>query len=163
MLQKLKIPIIIVVTAILTQLAGYAVHAAMPDALLPAGTTRYATASASSVEQTTYAAGWLDLPGMTKYITIPTGKTADVIVVFCGEAISDSTDLVSARALIRDVVASPSEVILVYDFIYWSNRCGVFYKANVAAGSPAVKIQWRADGSPLATAAIRTRQHVCDR
>ena len=101
MLQKLKIPIIIVVTAILTQLAGYAVHAAMPDALLAAGTTRYAAISYPGVDIVADYEGWVDMTGMIKYIAIPTGHTADVLVIFCGNSRHDrNRRTVYARAMI---------------------------------------------------------------
>ena len=112
MLQKLKIPIIIVVTAILTQLAGYAVHAAMPDALLPAGTTRYAVIYATSGVIIHDSDGWVDMPGMIKYITIPSGQTADVIVIFCGLQGVETSGILFTRALVRDAAASPR---LVHD------------------------------------------------
>lgn len=157
MLQKLKIPIIILVTAILTQLAGYAVHAAMPDALLPDGSTRYAAAVSTSVENVLLSDGWIDLPGMTKFITIPTGKTADVIVIFCGSSFTGDPAYLSVRALIRDVLASPEAFQLqVSDTVGRSSHCAIFLKTNVASGSPAVKIQWQVTGGKGATVVSRS-------
>jgi hypothetical protein len=146
MFQKLKIPIIIVATVILTQGAGYAVRAAMPDALLASGTSRYAAAYATSPQVTSLAA-YSDMPGMTKYVSIPSGKTADVIVIFCGDVATTLNTGLQLRATIRDVPMAPDPVTLLYSDGAISNQCAMFQKTNVTAGSPPVKIQWAADGA----------------
>jgi hypothetical protein len=145
MLQKLKIPIIIVVTSILTQVVGYAVHAAMPEALLPAGSTRYAAAYGTSAESVGFGV-WANMPGMTKYVSIPAGKTADVIVIFCGDVSTAPATQLQLRAVIRDVAMAPDFVTLLDSKGTTSNQCAVFQKSNVGEGSPAVKIQWAVNG-----------------
>ena len=157
MLQKLKTPIIIVVTAILTQLAGYAVHASMPDALLAAGTTRYAAAIGTTFETIQSTDGWVDLPGMTKYITIPAGKTADVIVIFCGTPSTSISGSVYARVTIRGSAALPDYLPLLSSGDTVASQCGVFYKSNVTAGSPPVIVQWSVTGPGTPVAAMNWR------
>ena len=129
-------------------IVSYAVSASAPSAFLTAGTTRYAAVSASTTETVDDADGWVDVPGMTKYISIPSGKTADVMIIFCGNANTVGVDQLWTRALIRDAVAAPSVIGLLPADTKLSNQCAFFYKTNVTAGSPAVRIQWSTSGSP---------------
>jgi hypothetical protein len=140
MFQKLKIPIIIVITALVTQLADRVVEAAAPSAFLPAGTIRLATAASSAVENIYNYEGWQDLPGMTKYVTIPGGQVADVVVTFCAAVSATDTGRLYTRAFIGGSLAAPSSVTLKTG-VEFSSHCAVFYKTNVAAGSPSVRIQ----------------------
>lgn len=148
MLQRFKIPIIIVVTALLTQLAGYAVHASIPDALLPAGTTRYATLHSEDYFQTIVGGdGWVDVNHSTKYISIPGGQTADLMIIACTELRQNlsslATDNIRVRALVRNVPASPAPVTLHLRTpgAFFEEECATFTMSNVAAGQPAIKLQ----------------------
>jgi hypothetical protein len=113
----------------------------VPSALLPAGTTRYASAYAANVDSVVSTDGWSPMLGMTKYISIPSGKTADVMVIFCG-AFSVQSGGVSVRALIRDAVAAPASFIMHSNDLTSQSRCANFQKSNVTAGNPPVTIQW---------------------
>ena len=148
MLHRFRFVIMGVVIVLASAAASYAaVSAAMPNALLPAGTTRYATVYASDFRTINTADGWVDMPGMIKYITIPTGQTADVIVIFCGTGgVNVASGWLNTRATIRDVVAAPTTFLLT-DLVGGTSNCGIFQKSNVTAGSPAVKIQWSVDPS----------------
>ena len=146
MLHRSRSLIAAVLVVITSAIVSYAVSASMPDALLAAGSTRYAAASSNTPETIVAADGWEDLPGMTKYITIPSGKTADVMVTFCGEVSADPATVSTARAMVRDALASPTSFTLKVAVVTFSSQCATFYKTNVAAGSPAVKIQWTATG-----------------
>ena len=146
MLQRFRFVIVSALVILTSAGVSYAVSASMPNALLTAGTTRYATASATNSELTYPSDGWVNVPGITKYITIPAGKTADVMVIFCGMAWTSPGDELWTCALIRDVAASPGETLLQTDN-NTASQCAMFYKTNVTAGSPAVKMQWRAAGS----------------
>jgi hypothetical protein len=131
----------------------------MPSALLPAGTTRYASAYSMVGLSITAADGWADLPGMTKFIAIPSGKTADVIVSFCGAAATNQPSLVHTRALIRDAVAAPADFWLTGSTTI-SSHCASFSKSNVTSGSPPVKIQWSVDGAPANSAFMYGRHMI---
>lgn len=146
MLGKWKILIIIVVTALLTQFAGYAVRAAMPEAFLTEGTSRYAVAYVTGSELLFHDDGWQNIPGMIKYISIPAGKTADVMVIFCGEAYSDSANALFVRAYVGGILMLPPETILQEEETV-SSRCVTFYRINVPAGTPAVRLQWWASNT----------------
>lgn len=124
--------------------ASYAaVSAAMPGALLAAGTTRYAAASGDTSESVSAGDGWVDIPGMIKYITIPGGMTADVMVTFCGMIrVSTVGTERHVRAMIRDAPASPERYLIKTSDLEWSTQCATYYKTSVTAGSPAVKMQW---------------------
>jgi hypothetical protein len=148
MLRRFKFVIVGALTVLASAAASYAaVSAAMPEALLPSGTARFATASASSSESIEFLDGWVDVPGMTKYITIPGGQTADVMVIFCGHVATDTGVELRARAMVRDVLASPSWSPMKYSDNFSASQCVTFSKTNVTAGSPAVKIQWYASGA----------------
>ena len=141
MLHKFRFVIVSALVVLTSAGVSYAVSASVPNALLPAGTTRYAAAFADHADAITPADSWVDLPGMTKYITIPTGKTADVMVSFCGTEATSTGGLLWTRALIRDVAASPAGMSLLSSE-NGSSQCAMFYKTSVTSGSPAVKIQW---------------------
>ena len=138
--RRFKIPIIIILTAVLTQAAGYAVRAALPEALLTAGSTRYAAAYYPALYTVSYTGDWQDLTGMTKYITIPTGQTADVFVSFCALLQKGTAASVSTRALLRSEPASPPGLEFV-PATTPSNQCADYFWTNVSAGQPPIKIQ----------------------
>ena len=84
MLHSSRFVIAGLLVVITSAIVSFAVSASMPGALMPAGTTRYAAVYATNEVVIHGDAGWMDVPGMIKYITIPGGQTADVIVIFCG-------------------------------------------------------------------------------
>ena len=147
MLHRLRFVIAGILIILVNQAVTFAVSASMPDALLPSGTTRYATVFATDYVPISYLEGWVDMPGMVKYITIPSGHTADVIVIFCGTGgVNIGSAWLTTRALIRDAVASPSQFLMTH-LVDSTSNCAIFEKSNVSSGSPAVKIQW-AVGNP---------------
>jgi hypothetical protein len=116
------------------------VSAAMSPALLPAGTTRYAVAYSGAAYGLDFTSFWQDMYGMTKYISIPAGKTADVLVSFCSQFSKSTGSAVQLRALIRSVVGSPpAPGFELTDPA--TTHCANFYWTNVAAGQPAIKVQ----------------------
>jgi hypothetical protein len=147
MFSKLKIPIIIVVTAVMTQLAGYAAHAAMPNAFLPAGTTRYAFVSTAAQASTT-SMSFVSLPGLSTSITVPAGKHADVFILFCGDMITESFTVV--RALVGGSRGAPIEMLVrepsASPLGGGETGCANFLKKDVAAGTHTVAMQWRGAG-----------------
>jgi hypothetical protein len=145
MWRKFKIPIIIVVTALLTQAVGFAVQAAMPGTFLPAGTTRYAVAS-STTNELTWSDGWLPILGQT--ITIPGGKTADIMVIFCGNGWTDSNSTaLQVKVQIAGVVASPGEVNFAEQNGVIEGHCAAFYRSGGVAGNVPVRVYWRSTNS----------------
>lgn len=140
MLKRFKLPIVIVVIVLLNQAAGYAVQAAMPDVMLASGTTRYAVAqSMTPISIKTTA---LVDTGLSKGISIPAGKTADVIVLFCADVISPS--FAYAQAMVGTVAALPGLVPLrASGDNGGESQCANFYALGVGAGWKTVKIQWR--------------------
>ena len=146
MLKKLKIPIIIAVTALLTQFAGYAVQAAMPPAFLPAGTTRYAVLY-NFTPQTLYGSSvYQDIPGTTKYITIPGGQTADLLISVCAQVAVSTGDGVQVRALVRGQPATPGLVSFDPGTTY-QQECATFSMTGVTAGQPPIKLQVHVGGA----------------
>ena len=126
----------------------------MPSAFLAAGTTRYATAASTGSQQLWDGAGWQNLTGMTKYITVPGGQTADVMVIFCTEANATSGNSFEARVYVGGQLASPQSTVMQMAG-QTASQCAVFFKSGVPAGTPAVKIQGQGSGT-LATLDDRT-------
>ena len=141
MLRKFKIPIIIVITALLTQGVGLAVQAAMPQAFLPTGTTRYAVAQ-STTGALTWSEGWLPTLGQT--ITLPPGKTADIMVIFCGNGWTNSNlTALQVKVQIAGAVASPGPVNFADEDGEIEGHCATFYKSGGVAGTVPVRVYWR--------------------
>lgn len=160
MLHKLRFVIVSALVILSSAGVSYAVSASRPNALLPAGTTRYATVFDGGFASISYNDGWVDMPGMVKYISIPTGQTADVIVIFCGTVgVNTASGWLNVRVLIRDALASPSQALLTHLDDSTSN-CAIFEKSNVTAGSPAVKVQWEVDPSANSADVISRQMFV---
>ena len=81
----------------LSAAGGYAVHAAAPQALLAAGETRYAAVSTENSANTSSDL-MADIPNSTVWITVPTGKTADVMFVFSAQGSTDANSSSTCRA-----------------------------------------------------------------
>ena len=143
MLHRFRFVIAGILMVLTSAAVSYAVSASMPTALLPAGTTRYATAYRVGTIAEYIPADedtWTDVLGMTKYITIPKGQTADVMVQFCAMISSTTTSQTPVRATLRDVPGKPGTLWLGMQG-WFSNECAIFHWINVTAGSPAIKIQ----------------------
>ena len=141
MLHKFRFVIAGIVFILVNQVVTFAVSASMANALLPAGTTRYAAATASDSLYIAVADGWKDITGMTKYITIPGGQKADVFVIFCGGVASSNTQYLNLQAYIGGTLAGPG--IQVFPLVTtYRNQCALFQRLNVPAGSPAIKLKW---------------------
>ena len=148
MLHRSRFLIAALLVVMTSAMVSYAVSASMPNALLAAGSTRYAIASSVNQASLHVFDGWEDMPGMTKYITIPAGKTADVMVIFCGDMdVLNVGDWINIQVLVRDALAAPSPYSLYVSELP-ASQCAVFYKTGVTAGTPAVKVQWEVSGIP---------------
>lgn len=152
MSRKLRPVILSVVTIVVSVVASLAANravlAARPESLLAAGTVRFAVASATGSVSTTTWTSWVDLPGMAVVFTIPSGKTGDVMVFFCGVASTNSQ--LDVHAVVGGLLASPGTGARLDSASGPAeNRCANFYKLGVAGtGSPmTVKMQWTG-GSP---------------
>jgi hypothetical protein len=141
MLRKFRFVIAAIAIIAANQAASYAVSASMAQTYIPAGTTRYALASATA--EVLYAGStFKDVPGMATSITIPTGKHGDVMVLFCGD-VASLVD-VQAQVLVGGAAATPGirELGPRTDAAYGS-RCAAFYKTGATAGTKLVKVQWK--------------------
>jgi len=121
---------------------AYGVWAIAPNALRPAGTTRYAVVQDSSViatSDTTYTP-----TGLQQGITIPSGKVGDVFVSFCAPT-KTTAGVVWVRAKLGGAVLSPGTFLFHEGNVYGSN-CANFYKLNAAEGTRTVKIEWAITG-----------------
>jgi hypothetical protein len=128
---------------------SYAVSAAVPAAALPAGSTLYAVANASN-SVTTNLTTWSNLPNMSASVVIPTGHTADVVVLVCGEFQSASQALAMRVKVGTKVFAPPEKWVRDAGVGGDEGRetgCGIFYKTGMAAGTKNVTVQWRSEFS----------------
>jgi len=140
MLHRLRFVIAGLIIILVNQAVTFAVSAAMPAALLPAGSTRYAVVSTATTASTN-SGTFVGVPGMSTKINIPSGKVADVIVVFCGVAYAPTTNL-HVRALAAGVEMGPGQVLLRGANSALENQCGLFFLANVGSGLQTVKMQY---------------------
>jgi hypothetical protein len=143
MLRKLRFVIAGLVIIAANQAAGYAVHAAMPNTALAAGSTRYYVLSRAAYASTSSGA-WTNVSGMSTTINVPAGKHGDVMVLFCGSAGATGTPLY-VRAMVGSAAALPSSKLLTNISSYAGN-CAQFYKLGLSAGSRNLKMQWQTNG-----------------
>ncbi len=144
---RLAIAGIIVVAA--SGLVSYAVSAAMPDSLVPAGGTRYA-AVGTGTEALTSDPMYTDLAGVSTNISIPSGKHGDVFVFFCGETWS-TTSAAMVHAVIAGTASAPVQLREVEGTAARESQCANFFKLGVGAGTRNVKMQWASrDGNQQA-------------
>lgn len=146
MLQRFKIPIIILVTVLLNQAAGYAVHAAVPNDFLPAGKTQYAIVQDGGPSGVFPELGWVDLRGASTTLDIPPGRKADLMIVFCGEMLGAGTATVSMRVFVASVVATPSETQMDQGGPDIESKCAIFFVPNAPGGEMTIKAQWKTSG-----------------
>lgn len=139
MLRKFRFVVAGLAIILANQAVGYAVHAAMPDTALAAGSTRYYVASRAAYEVTS-STTWKTLSGMSTTISIPSGKHGDVMVLFCGTGGATGGSLY-VRAVIGGAAAVPGSILLT-DVSTYESHCTYFYKLGLSAGSRAVTMQW---------------------
>ena len=156
MLAKLRVALALLImtamTTVATVVATTVVSASGPKVLFPLGTSKYA-AVVSLAYASTVSTTFVDVPGLVQSFTIPAGKTADLLVYYCGEARSKSVMFVRA-ALVGWGIGLPPwmkvrEVTPTGQFI---SGCANFYFSKVLApstGGPlTLKIQYR-NGGPV--------------
>ncbi len=151
MLNKRKIVgailVMTAITVVATVAATSVVSAAVPRVLLPLGTSQYAVVQFTGLSNT-LAVGFVDMPGMVQGLNVPAGKSADVMVLFCGE--SRTRDATFARAVIPGVgVLVPNTMQLRSQSGVFESRCANFFRPKVVAPAGAalvVKMQWRGLG-----------------
>ena len=155
---KLRIPIIIVVTAVLTQAVGMVVQAAVPSAFLAAGTTRYAVAQATD-NILTWSPDWI--PALSKTITIPGGKTADIMVIFCGNGWTDNNATgLQVKVQIAGTVASPGEFNFAAESGEIEGHCAAFYRLGGTHGDVPVRVYMRSTNGPTYSVNMAERSMI---
>ena len=140
MLQKLKPLASVLVIVVVTLLVNNVASALGLNNLLAPGTTRYAVVNATSNAYINSTA-FVNLDGLSTSITIPSGKHGDVMVFFCGEALSDS--FMKVQAMIGSTAMAPGEVQLRGNALGSESQCVNFSKPGVVAGSKTIRMQWR--------------------
>lgn len=132
------------------------VSAAVPSALLAAGSTRFAVVSAPVTSGlSTSSTSFVDLTGLAASISIPAGKSGDVFILFCADLYSGSSNVV-ARALIGSAVAAPGGVNVRAPSTLAETQCMNFYKTGVTSGSKTIKMQWKSAGGGMIQAHERS-------
>jgi hypothetical protein len=125
--------------------AGYALAASVgPDAFTQQGVTRYAMVASdggSGGNATTASTTYVDMPGMATSISVPTGKTADVIVAFSGMA--NTCSALYVRAVIDSAVASPAEVQFMWNLSGGAESHAFTFFGKAKSGAHTVKVQWK--------------------
>lgn len=154
MLRKLKVAAIVLVAVLLNQVAGYVVHAAVPDAFLASGSTRYAVAYAAD-EITNSSNTYADIPGMRASISIPEGKRGDVLLLFCAESWTDGATRVAPWIAGAYGTPSSTQIRISPPGGFAESRCFNFHRLNVHAGTKIVKMQWREAGGGTSSLGVR--------
>jgi hypothetical protein len=126
---------------------SYAVSASVPSTLLPAGTTMYAFTQRQDQLNITSAQilHWVSA-AVPLSVTIPPGKVADVVVLFCSLANADS-QFIRVKSAIGTTLLEPSSAGFGLNLIAGAgaqNQCISFQKASVAAGTMYVNVYWLA-------------------
>ena len=146
MLHKFRFVIAGLIIILVNQAVTFAVSARMPNALRPAGTTRYAMAQSDAQLYVGPVAAWQP-SGLATSVTIPAGKTADVTVLFCSEGYA-AGNAIFARAKIGAALLAPnsagSGVRLIAGTNNLESHCVNFYRAAVSDGTKTVKVEWSA-------------------
>lgn len=158
MLHRSKLIVGGVLVVLTSAVVSYAVSAAVPQALLPAGSSRYAFAGANTGTPTsTTSTTFVDLSGLTTTVKIPSGKKGDVFVLFCSET-RPNGDFANVRALIGGVDSMPGETTLREGTSSQpeESQCANFARTGVSAGTKTVTIQWRSVGGAEITAYARS-------
>jgi len=146
MLHQLRFVIAGLVIILVNQAVTFAVSAAVPTALRPAGSTRYALVQNETQRDIGLPFTW-ESTGLSTSVTIPAGKTADVMVFFCGVA-NPGGNYINVRAKIGSQLLLPNFGGDGLDFATGStaaeSHCVNFHKTNVSEGTKTVKIDWLA-------------------
>jgi hypothetical protein len=139
MSRKVRFGFLAVTALAAATATGYALAAVAPN-LVPAGTTRYAMAVGQD-SQTSTSTTYVNIPNLSVGFSIPSGRSADLMITFSGEV--NSCTPIEARAVIDGVAALPSETQL-----FWPDNIGAqsqgftFWRRNVPAGLHTVAMQW---------------------
>jgi hypothetical protein len=143
MRTKIRLGMATIAAVAALSVAGYAFAATINPAFSPAGVTRYAMVQQGpTVTATTTSTTFVNMPGMSVAVSIPSGKTADLIVTFSAQVNSCLAMLV--RATVDGSAALPSST----QFFWQAGNTGAdsraftFFQHNVGAGSHTVRIQW---------------------
>ena len=144
MLQKARFLVGAVLVVLTSAAVSYAVSAAVPDSLRPAGSTRYAVAqSTAATSDNSGDAGFENMADMATSISIPAGKKGDVMVVYCGETVTGDASTIRVRAMAGGSLLGPPNVPM--DTVTTAGMdCATFYKLNVPDGTRTVRMQWHA-------------------
>ena len=141
MLHKLRFVIAGLVIILVNQVVTFAVAARVPQSLRPSGTTRYAMAQTTTTADNTSSGNWIPT-GLATSVTVPAGKKADVMVVFCSVGDGDG-NVISVRAKIGGAVLLPSPGVTLMSVSFTGSHCATFYKTGVGEGTKIVRAEWR--------------------
>jgi hypothetical protein len=159
MVKKSHLIAAMVVTVLLSITLSYAVSAAVPSGVLAPGTTQYAIVKQDTQLNVGTPVTW-EPTGLSTSVTIPVGKTADVMVLLCATANPDSS-FIKVRAKVGSALlvpnASGNGLNLAADYAGIDSRCENFFKGGVGAGTKTVQVQWY---TPAATAHLYARSMI---
>ena len=143
MYRRSRFVIAALLVVLTSAVVSYAVSARVPQTLRPSGTTRYAMAQSSTGVNNTSVNNFIPT-GLATSVTIPAGKHADVMVVFCSGGDGDDSFL-TVRGKIGGSVLLPADGfnLMIGPYIT-GTHCATFYKTGVGEGTKTVKVEWKA-------------------
>jgi hypothetical protein len=143
MRTKIRLVMVAVAAVAALSVAGYTFGAGINQAFAPAGVTRYAMVQQGpTATATTTSTSFVNMPGMSVAVAIPSGKAADLIVTF--SAMVNSCFAMQVRATVDGSAALPSSTQFFWQAANTGadSRAFTFFQQNVGAGSHTVRIQW---------------------
>lgn len=144
--STIKLVVVIALTAILTLGAAAAALSFVPGDFLAPGQVRITEVSATSVKNTT-SSSFVTIPGLATNVTVPPGKTADLVIQFSGEV--NSPDALATQALVDSTVALPGATQIYYGAgvnLGASAHGFNYYLNGVGSGVHRIAIQWHGLG-----------------
>ncbi len=141
MSRQLRITVTLVAVIVATFVVGYSVAAQFvhPN-LRPPGQSRYGLIAAED-PQTTTSTSFVAIPNLSTTITVPAGKTADLIMAFSGEL--NGCSAIEVRAVIDGLAASPSFAQVFWPFSgSGSASHGFTFIGQTGSGVHSVGMQW---------------------
>lgn len=140
--SMLKLAVVIAITAVITSAATVFAVGAIPADFLPKGEVRVLEVSAANAKNTT-STSFVNVPGLSANVIVPSGKVADLIIEFSGMV--NSPDALSTRALVDSTVALPGPTQVYYGQginLGASTHGFNYYLNGVNPGVHRVVIQW---------------------
>jgi hypothetical protein len=146
MMRKSQVALAAILIILASGAISFAVSAAVGNSTaLPQGTTQYYVAQNTTPTVSSDPTKWHNA-GLTAAVTIPAGKTGDVMVVVCADSWANSATILYVRAKIGGSAGAPPSAIFAWEAVYESH-CATFSRLGLGAGTKYVQAQYKPLGA----------------